>query len=73
MGQKINPVSFRTGIMIGWKSRWYAQRRSMRNYFGRPQDSQVRNGEIQVCRIPKIEIERTRDEVKVILHAAGQV
>ena len=27
MGQKINPVSFRTGIMIGWKSRWYASKK----------------------------------------------
>src|SRR6187455_2205809 len=27
MGQKINPISFRTGIMIGWKSRWYASKK----------------------------------------------
>ena len=26
MGQKVNPVGFRTGIMIGWKSRWYASK-----------------------------------------------
>lgn len=24
MGQKVNPISFRTGIMRGWKSRWFA-------------------------------------------------
>ena len=23
---KLNPVGFRTGIMIGWKSRWYASK-----------------------------------------------
>jgi len=27
MGQKVNPTSFRTGIMIGWKSRWYASKK----------------------------------------------
>ena len=26
MGQKVNPVGFRTGIMVGWKSRWYASK-----------------------------------------------
>ena len=26
MGQKVNPVGYRTGIMVGWKSRWYASK-----------------------------------------------
>ena len=26
MGQKVNPVGFRTGVMTGWKSRWYASK-----------------------------------------------
>lgn len=25
MGQKVNPISFRTGVSIGWQSRWYAK------------------------------------------------
>ncbi|MHC4179834.1 MAG: 30S ribosomal protein S3, partial [Planctomycetota bacterium] len=24
MGQKVSPIGFRTGITIGWKSRWFA-------------------------------------------------
>ena len=28
MGQKVNPVGFRTGIMVGWKSRWYASKKN---------------------------------------------
>ena len=24
MGQKVNPIGFRTGITLDWKSRWYA-------------------------------------------------
>ena len=27
MGQKVNPIGFRTGVMIGWKSRWYASKK----------------------------------------------
>ena len=26
MGQKVNPIGFRTGVMIGWKSRWFASK-----------------------------------------------
>ena len=26
MGQKVNPIGFRTGVMMGWKSRWYASK-----------------------------------------------
>ena len=76
MGQKVNPVGFRTGIMVGWKSRWYASKQEfselliedhkLRNFVKyHPKKSQYRNAGIS-----KIEIERTRDEVKVILHTA---
>jgi small subunit ribosomal protein S3 len=27
MGQKVNPTGFRTGVMTGWKSRWYASKK----------------------------------------------
>ena len=27
MGQKVNPIAFRTGVMVGWKSRWYASKK----------------------------------------------
>jgi small subunit ribosomal protein S3 len=76
MGQKVNPTGFRTGIMVGWKSRWYASKQEfadlliedqkIRDYIKHhPRDQNFRNAGIS-----KIEIERTRDEVKVILFAA---
>ncbi len=76
MGQKVNPIGFRTGIMIGWKSRWYASKQEfsklliedfkVRKFIkNHPQKTQYRNAGID-----RIEIERTRDEVKVILHVA---
>ena len=39
MGQKVNPIAFRVGVMEGWKSRWYAAkiRRLVRDAFGRRQ------------------------------------
>jgi small subunit ribosomal protein S3 len=77
MGQKVNPVGFRTGIMVGWKSRWYASKREfadllvedhkIRSFIKNRKD---RGGKPMYPMIAKIEIERTRDEVKVVLHSA---
>ncbi len=71
MGQKVNPVGFRTGIMIGWKSRWYASKREFGELL--VEDQKIRKfvkDKYRYAGIPKIEIERTRDEVKVVLFAA---
>ncbi len=71
MGQKVNPVAFRTGVMSGWKSRWYASKQEFGELLA--EDQKIRRyikGRYRHAGIPKIEIERTRDEVKVILHTA---
>jgi small subunit ribosomal protein S3 len=71
MGQKVNPTGFRTGIMVGWKSRWYASKQEFSNLL--LEDRKLRNfvkEKYRFAGIPKIEIERTRDEVKVILYTA---
>src|SRR5581483_9093654 len=71
MGQKVNPVGFRTGIMIGWKSRWYASKQEFSDLL--IEDFKVRKfikTKYNFAGISKIEIERTRDEVKVILFTA---
>ena len=76
MGQKVNPIGFRTGGMSGWKSRWYASKQEfaellyedfkVRTFIKKhPKKQQYRNAGID-----RIEIERTRDEVKVILFVA---
>jgi small subunit ribosomal protein S3 len=77
MGQKVNPIGFRTGIMLGWKSRWYASKqefsdlliedRKIRDYIKLRKD---KFDKPIYPSIAKIEIERTRDEVKVILFSA---
>jgi len=71
MGQKVNPTGFRTGIMIGWKSRWYAPKQEFSTLL--LEDHKLRafvKEKYKFAGIPKIEIERTRDEVKVVLHTA---
>jgi small subunit ribosomal protein S3 len=71
MGQKVNPTGFRTGIMIGWKSRWYASKQEFSNLL--LEDRKIRSfikDKYKFAGIPKVEIERTRDEVKVVLHTA---
>jgi small subunit ribosomal protein S3 len=71
MGQKVNPVGFRTGIMTGWKSRWYASKQEYSELL--LEDFKLRKfvkEKYRFAGIPRIEIERTRDEVKVILHTA---
>ncbi|XZE53170.1 30S ribosomal protein S3 [Planctomycetaceae bacterium SH139] len=76
MGQKVNPVAFRTGVTRGWASRWYASKKDfaellmedfkVRHFIkNHPKRSQYRSAGID-----RIEIERTRDEVRVILFVA---
>ncbi len=71
MGQKVNPVGFRTGIMVGWKSRWYASKKEFSELL--IEDHKLRKyikTKYKSAGISKVEIERTRDEVKVILFTA---
>ncbi len=71
MGQKVNPIGFRTGIMLDWNSRWYAPKRDFAELL--MEDLKVRKfvaKKYKFAGIPKVEIERTRDEVRVVMHAA---
>jgi small subunit ribosomal protein S3 len=77
MGQKVSPIGFRTGVMIGWKSRWYASKQEFSQLL--VEDQKIRTfvkrrkdkfGKEMYPAIAKIEIERTRDEVKVVLFSA---
>ncbi len=72
MGQKVNPISFRIGITEDWRSRWYAGKKK----FGKllVEDQKIRKyikKNYRFTGIPKIVIERTRDEeVRVTLYTA---
>jgi len=71
MGQKVNPYGFRLGITTDWKSRWFATRQEYsENLF---QDWKVRDylmNELPHAAISRVEVERTRDRVRVDVHTA---
>ncbi len=70
MGQKINPHGFRLGITTDWNSRWYADK-SYADYVA--EDVQIRklmSKGMERAGISKVEIERTRDRVRVDIHTA---
>jgi small subunit ribosomal protein S3 len=71
MGQKVNPTGFRIGITEPHRSRWYAPKK----YYGEllVEDQRIRNfihKKYQFAGIPRVEIERTRDQVVVNLHTS---
>jgi small subunit ribosomal protein S3 len=71
MGQKVNPIGFRVGITEDWKSRWYAGKKAFPVLL--IEDFKIRKfikANYRFAGIPKVEIERTREELKVVLHAA---
>ena len=70
MGQKVNPHGFRLGISTDHKSRWYAGD-LYRAYVG--EDVKIRrllSTGMDRAGISKVEIERTRDRVRVDIHTA---
>lgn len=71
MGQKTHPVGFRTGIYLDWKSRWYATKKDFAKLLS--EDRQIRTfirKEFYGAGIPRVEIERKADALRVIVHTA---
>ena len=70
MGQKINPHGFRLGITTEWKSRWYADQQ-YKDYV--KEDVAIRKllaTGLERAGIADVQIERTRDRVRVDIHTA---
>src|SRR5699024_931717 len=70
VGQKINPHGFRLGVSTDHKSRWYADK-LYKSYVG--EDVKIRRmltKGMERAGISKVEIERTRDRVRVDIHTA---
>jgi len=75
MGQKTSPISFRTGIRLGWQSTWFAPKANYGDFL--VEDQKIReyvdrkfNRQMPKGAVAKVEIIRTRNEVKVTLHSA---
>ncbi len=70
MGQKINPVGFRLGVIKTWDSRWFSER-SYSNLLH--EDLKIKKflkNKFFHAGISKIEIERAADKAKIGIHAA---
>ena len=75
VGQKVNPTGFRIGITEDWRSRWFAPKAAFAEFL--IEDQRIReyidnnlNRQPPYAAVAKVEIERTRDQVKVLLHTA---
>ena len=70
MGQKINPYGFRLGVTTDWKSRWVSTK-EYRNYL--TEDWKIREYltvQLADAAVSRIEIERTRDKLRIDVHTA---
>ena len=71
MGQKVNPIGFRLGIVRNHNSVWYAEKHQYRENL--LTDILVREhllGQLSHASVSKITIERTADNARVLIHTA---
>ena len=71
MGQKVNPHGLRVGVIKDWDSRWFAKD----NVFGDTlvEDHKLRTAlkkQLAAAGVPKIEIERTGEKIRIHIHCA---
>ena len=70
MGQKVNPYGFRLGITTDWKSRWFEERH-YKDFV--VEDWKIRDylmTQLEAAAVSRIEVERTRDRLRVDIHTA---
>jgi small subunit ribosomal protein S3 len=70
MGQKVNPYGFRLGVTTDWKSRWFNDR-EYQDYV--IEDWKIRDylmSQLERAAVSRIEIERTRDRLRIDVHTA---
>ena len=70
MPQKVNPYGFRLGVTTDWKSRWFTDR-DYQDYL--IEDWKIRDylmRQLEAAAVSRIEVERTRDRLRVDIHTA---
>ncbi len=71
MGQKVNPHGLRVGVIKDWDSRWFANKSSFGDTL--VEDYNVRKyikKNLYAAGVPRIEIERVADKVRINVHCA---
>ena len=71
MGQKVNPHGLRVGVIKDWDSRWFANKSDFGDTL--VEDYNIRKfikKNLYAAGVPKIEIERFADKVRIHIHCA---
>ncbi|MBA1395251.1 30S ribosomal protein S3, partial [Lactobacillus sp. XV13L] len=69
MGQKINPIGFRLGIVRDWDSKWYANKKDFSKFL--LEDIKIRRfieKKLANASVSRIEIERDAKKINVSIH-----
>ena len=71
MGQKVNPIGFRVGVIRTWDSRWYAEKDAyVKNLH---EDLMLRDfvkKKLRNAGVAKVEMERAANKIKIIVSTA---
>jgi small subunit ribosomal protein S3 len=70
LGQKVNPIGFRLGVIKTWDSKWYAEADFAKNLHEDLKIRQFLKKRLYTAGISKIEIERAASKTKINIHAA---
>ncbi|MBX4205617.1 30S ribosomal protein S3 [Candidatus Microgenomates bacterium] len=71
MGQKVNPIAFRTGSFLPWKSRWFSDDEKFKDFL--LEDIRIRTtlmDKFKLAGIDNVEIERLPKSMVIILSVA---
>lgn len=71
MGQKVNPHGLRVGIIKGWSSVWYADKKTFNEFL--LEDNKIRvyvKKKLFISGLSKIEIERAANKIKLTVYTA---
>jgi small subunit ribosomal protein S3 len=71
MGQKVNPIIQRIGIIRTWDSKWFAPKKKFAQYLHQDVGiEKIINKELADSGVGRIEIQRSANKVSVIIHTA---
>lgn len=70
MGQKVHPIGFRVGVSKGWTSRWYGEKNYSEFVHEDLKLRKFLKKRLYHAGISKIEVERTANNVRVIIRTA---
>ena len=71
MGQKVNPIGLRLGIIKDWSSKWYASNKDYANFLNT--DLKVREyikKKLKPASVSEVRIERPARNARIIIHTA---